>query len=249
MDLKVKDLLSGNINTSFNDKVFWYASKLTISNLCIEIYVDNSNLVCFDDVVLNIQKISQLTSVTQLDNNEMQNVLVSSGSFLFINDKLAVTQRQSTTKFDPSFWTTPAGRCDRSIFETAIKETIEEIEIKHNNKKLIPLIAQNLLDNNQQEYEYYETSYISKKFNIKLYDVNLYLDNELIEQCKSWAYYSQNVNTMEFRIPIFTKLDEKNLSFINPEFFTSTGLKSIKELKKLDCVPALAQLIEELCQS
>ena len=59
-------------------------------------------------------------------------------------------------------------------------------------------------------------------------------------------YISQEVNTIEFRIPIFATLDTKDLSFSNPEFETDTGLKSLNELRELNTVPALKKLLEEI---
>ena len=62
------------------------------------------------------------------------------------------------------------------------------------------------------------------------------------------TYFSKEVNTIEFRIPLFAKLDEKKLTFSNPEFGTDTGLKTIKELENLDTVPALSQLLDEITE-
>ena len=244
-NLNVKKLLNGEIEETYNDKVFWYASKVTIENNQINIYIENDNLVTFDDIDLNIKKISEFKNKKQDNSSVLEDVLVSSGSFLFINDKLAVTQRELTTKFDPGFWTTPAGRCDRSILETGIKETIEEIKIEKNGKILYPAIAKKFL-NVKENSELYETSFCNKRNSLKIFNVNLFLDNIKIEGCQSWMYYSTEVNTLEFRIPIFAQLDEEGLLFTNPEFGTDTGLKTIKELQNLDTVPALNKLIQEI---
>jgi len=61
-----------------------------------------------------------------------------------------------------------------------------------------------------------------------------------------WFYYSKEVNTIEFRLPMFANIDEKKLIFSNPEFHTPTALLTIDELIKLQTVPALKKLIEEL---
>jgi len=191
------------------------------------------------------QKVSKLSQIKQSDENNMNDVLVSSGSFLFINDKLVITQRTANTKYDPLHWTTPAGRCDRTILETGIKETIEEISITRDNKTLFPNIAKNFISDTKN-IEFYKTSFENKQFPLKVYNINLYLDNILIEKFKSWMYYSKDVNTLEFRIPIFAKLDEKELKFSNPEFGTDTGLKSIEEVERLGLIPALQQLLKEI---
>jgi len=245
MNISVSALLNSNVDSNYNDKIFWYASTVDIEQEHIKVYIQNDNLVTFDNIALNIKKISELRKIKQT-GNKLFNVLVSSGSFLFINNKLAVTQRELTTQYDPGYWTTPAGRCDRTILTTGIKETIEEIEIKQNDKILYPDIAKPLIETESNNIVFYETSFESSIISIKTYKVLLFLDNKLIEECKSWVYYSKDVNTLEFRIPIFTKLNEEELTFTNPEFGTNTGLKSIDELKKLKCVPALKQLLEEL---
>ncbi len=208
MNLSVKSLLN-NSYPFYSDKLFWYASKVTIQNNTISVFINNENLVTFDNIDIDVKKISQLTSIKRNNMTTLENVLISSGSFLFINDKLAVTQRQLTTKYDPGFWTTPAGRCDRNLYTTAIKETIEEIEISHNQTKLFPNIAKNLLTTNEN-IKYYDVFFENKKFPINLYDVTVYLDDEIIEETKMWFYYSKDVNTIEFRLPIFANIDEKS---------------------------------------
>jgi 8-oxo-dGTP pyrophosphatase MutT (NUDIX family) len=245
--MNVQKLLNNKINKKYNDKIFWYASEVRIEENDISLYIDNSNLITFDNIDLNIKKISEIRNIKQNRETILKNVLVSSGSFLFINNKLAVTQRELTTTYDPGFWTTPAGRCDRTILETGIKETIEEIQITKNNKIIYPDLARNLLKNrNCSDIEFYNTTFRNSLFKLKIYNVFLYLDNELVEKTKSWLYFSKEVNTLEFRIPIFAELNEKNLNFTNPEFNTPTGLKTIEELKKLNCVPALKQLLKEI---
>ncbi len=243
--LKVENLLKNDIDLKYNDKIFWYASKVIIKDNKIDLYVNNSNLVTFDDINLNIIKISKIINQKQSSNFLLNNVLVSSGSFLFINDKLAVTQRDFNTKFDPGFWTTPAGRCDRTILDTGIKETIEEIRIEKNGKLLYPDISKKFL-NLKENIELYKTSFSNKKIPLKIFSVNLFLDGIKIESHQSWMYYSKEVNTLEFRIPIFAQLDENELNLSNPEFGTSTSLKTIKELHELDTIPALKKLIEEI---
>lgn len=245
MDLTVKKLIENNLDIIHDDKLFWYASKVEIYDDSIILFIVNDNLVTFDNTDIDVKKISQLNSLIQNGSNTLFNVLISSGSFLFINDKLAVTQRQSTTQFDAGFWTTPAGRCDRDIYTTATKETIEEIEISQNQIKFFPNIAKNLLTTNENT-KYYDVFFENKKFPINLYDTTVYLDDEIIEKTKMWYYYSKDVNTVEFRLPIFANIDEENLIFTNPEFHTPTALMSIEELQKLQTVPALKKLIEEL---
>jgi len=248
MNLTVKQLLNGEINKNYEDKVFWYASKVIINHNQVKVYVDNNNLVTFDDINLDIKKISEIKNLQQPTDNYLNNVLISSGSFLFINEKLAVTQRDLNTKFDPGFWTTPAGRCDRTILDTGLKETIEEIQIERNHKFLYPSITKKFL-NIKKNIAFYETGFYNINKPLNLFNVKMFLDNIEIESCQAWMYISKKVNTIEFRIPIFAQLDEDELRLSNPEFGTNTGLKTIEELKKLDTVPALNKLLEEITKT
>lgn len=244
-NLSVTRLLRGEINDSLDDNLFWYASRVLINHDSVDVYVDDNNLTVSDEVPLELNKISYLATLKQDNLLNMKNVLISSGSFLFINEKLAITQRQLTTRFDPGFWTTPAGRCDRTIFQTAIKETIEEIAITQHNHKLFPDIAKTFIEDSENE-QFYEVSFEDSQFPLKTYKVTLYLDNNPIEQCTAWMHYAEHVNTIEFRIPLFAKLDETNLQFSNPEFWTPTDLKTIEQLSHLQTVPALNQLLKEI---
>ena len=244
-EFNVQDLLDGKIDEKYNDRVFWYASEVSIKGNQVNIYVNNENLVTFDDIDLDIIKISEFKDTKQQDKNHLKDILVSSGSFLFINDKLVVTQRDLHTKFDPGFWTTPAGRCDRTILDTGIKETIEEIKIEKNNKILYPDIAKKFITI-KENITFYQTSFYNENKSLKIFNVKLFLDNIEIERCKSWMYCSHKVNTIEFRIPIFAQLDETELKLSNPEFGTDAGLKSIDELSNLKTVPALNYLIRQI---
>jgi 8-oxo-dGTP pyrophosphatase MutT (NUDIX family) len=248
MNLNVEKLLNDEIDRKYDDRVFWYASKVIIEENEVNIYIDNENLVTFDDIDLDIKKISEFKNIKQKNNFILENVLISSGSFLFINDKLVVTQRELDTSFDPGFWTTPAGRCDRTILETGIKETIEEIKIEKNRCVLYPDVSKEFL-NVKENIKFYKTRFSNKKNLLKVFNIKLFLDNIKIESCKSWMYYSKEVNTIEFRLPIFAELEESELRLSNPEFGTDTDLKSIEELQKLDTVPALKKLLEEITES
>lgn len=241
----VQELLNGNIAGKYNDKIFWYASEVIIKDNQVNVYVNNENLVTFDDIELDIKKISEFINVKQKNKSHLKNVLVSSGSFLFINDKLVVTQRDLNTPFDPGFWTTPAGRCDRTIFETGIKETIEEIEIKRENKLLYPDIAKPFFPNNEN-IVFYKTSVDNKEFPLQTFNISLYLDDILISKCRLWMYISEEVNTIEFRIPIFANMPEKKITVTNAEYDTNACLKSINSLGKFQTVPALKAFINEL---
>jgi len=50
MSIKVKDLLNEKIAVKYNDRLFWYAKNVQIINDNVEIYIENSSLVTFDDI-------------------------------------------------------------------------------------------------------------------------------------------------------------------------------------------------------
>jgi len=241
--LCVDKLLNGEIDKKLDDQIFWYAQKVKIKNNTIQLYTQNDCLIRFDDVDAQeiIQTISSLSKIEHTNPSEFGPVLISSGSFLFINNKLLVTQRTANTKYDPLHWTAPAGRCDRLIEETALKETIEEINIIKDGEVIYPDITQKLFQN--KKVTFYPTL---KKFpiDIKMNNVELYLDDILIEETQLWCYYSQKVNTLEFRLPIFANLDEKELEYSNPEYNMESKLLTINQLKEYQCVPSVQKLLE-----
>ncbi len=109
MSITLQDLFADTIAQKFRDKVFWFASHIKIDevNNQVDIYIDSSDcLVAFDDIAdeLKIKAISQIANIDTTKGMADNPVLVSSGSFLWINDKLVVTQRTADTKYDPLHW-------------------------------------------------------------------------------------------------------------------------------------------------
>lgn len=245
MKIDVKTLFEDRLDKQYDDKVFWYASKVIIEGDTISVYTKNENIVSFDTCDYDSLKVSQINSIKQESKTHMNDVLISGGSFLFINEKLLVTQRQLTTEFDAGFWTNPTGRCDKSIYETAIKETVEEIDIYRDEKRYLPDISKKFVKD-FDDIVFYKTQNSNEEFNLKTSLVKFYFEDELIEEFYAWYCYVDKVNTIEFRLPIFTILDEQNLTFVNNEFDMPTALKSIEELKSFDLVPSLKRLVEEL---
>jgi len=245
MKIDVKGLFENDIDTKYDDKVFWYASKVIIEDDVISVYTKNENIVSFDTCDYDSIKVSQINCIKQDSQKQMNDVLISAGSFLFINEKLLVTQRQLDTQFDPGFWTNPTGRCDRSIYETAIKETVEEIDIFCGKKRYLPDITKKYV-NDFDDIVFYKTTNSNEKFDLKTTLVKFYFEEKLIEEFKTWYCYISEVNTIEFRLPIFTVLHEENLTFINNEFNMPVKLKSVEELKSMDLVPSLKKMIEEV---
>lgn len=244
--LTVNDLLSGKVPPEFNDKVFWFASRVQMSENILRIEIQNeSGLTAFRPLCeqLDITCIDTLAELRpKVDwNNGFGPVLVSSGSFLFINNKLAVTRRDAKAKFDPNLWTTPAGRCDRTPLETALKETIEEIHIyDESGNWMIPESATYLITKGQK-YKTYPARETDKNHSIKTVEVQCILDGKLIESSRMWSYYNLDVNTLELRLLLYAELQEP-LVLGNEEFIAETRLVSLGGLNCNEAVCAIMQL-------
>lgn len=250
-NFSVQSLLNGDLPSDYRDKVFWYAEKVTQIDSVINIYIYNDNLVTFDSYAkeLNIRPISQFTSASQeiLWNLGEKQILVSSGTFLWVNNKLLLTQRTANTKYAPLAWTTPAGRCDDTPLRTGLKETIEEIHIRsmHTDKLWMPEIAKELISNVDEVLLYDATIDFPVIANNKLTKVKTWLENELIEEAMLWYFYDKKANTLEFRLPLQTFIDDK-LVYSNPEFHTDVQALELNDLKKMKVVPAVAKLIDSI---
>lgn len=249
--ITVHAIISGQLPEKYKDKVFWFAEKIVKTVDTIDIYIDNkTSITAFDSYAteLNVKPISFISSQAHSgswDAGEIP-VLVSSGSFLWINEKLVVTQRTADTKFDPLAWTTPAGRCDDTPVRTGLKETIEEIRLESvkTGKLMMPSLAQPIVPNTLQPDFYPVLVKFPSEFKSKMTRVRTWVDNRLVEDEKLWFMYDKESNTLEFRLPLISKIDEK-LSYTNPEFHTDVQTLNFSELEKLHLVPAVKQLLSE----
>lgn len=252
--LDIFSLLEGKIINNFHDSVFWFGKIKKDCHGNLEIYIDSSDcLVAFDKYAHQIgcQTISYIANLNQSKNqdNAFSNqipVLVSSGCFLWINNKLLLTRRDNKTTFDPLHWTTPAGRCDRLPLQTALKELSEEIII-YDDKKIYaaeqtkPFVSQK---NNVQFYHAIE-KFPSDFSDIQLHIINTYIDGNLVESAKLWYFYNPHVNTLELRLPLVAELPH-NIQIKNAEFDQPTCLATMEELHNLQLVPAVYQLMKEI---
>ncbi len=226
------------------DKVFWYADKIDISDNCLDIFVSNENITGFNENYKpSIKDLSKSKK-----NNGIQGVLVSSGSFLFINNLLVLTQRTKDALYDPEKWTSPAGRCDLSPLNTAYAETVEEIAIYDDTgslhifnecKPFLPRWAKN-----KKIVQHDQSNLDNLVISNNLLKTNFFLDNKLLESSRFWYMYDGNNNTLELRKIINMKIPE-DIFLTNPEFDTKTILVSIDEAKKLKTVPALTYFIDD----
>lgn len=250
--ITVKSILKNQLPTHLQDKVFLYAEKVIHKANTINLYIKNENVIAFDSYaktlgVHSIQELASLSPTLSWDTGEKP-VLVSSGSFLWINEKLLITQRTSDTKYDPLAWTTPAGRCDDTPLRTALKETIEEIHIhsEDNKDKLwMPERAKNLIPDSIDVSLYPSTIKFPPSFQSKLTKVKTWLDDKLIEETQLWYLYNESSNTLEFRIPLTASITGC-LTYTNPEFHTQTLAVNFRELKHMKVVPAVEQLLREI---
>ncbi len=242
--ITVTDLLNKTHPIDLWDKVFWYADKLNINDKRLDIYVSSKNITGFNERYNpDIKKLSNAKT------SKAKGVLVSSGSFLFINNLLVLTQRTKDTLYDPEKWTSPAGRCDLSPLHTAYAETVEEIAIYDEKNRLhilseckpfLPLWARNKEIVLHNQIPFNKSLVLSN-----LLEVNFILDNNLIENGVFWYMYNENCNTLELRKIINIKISEK-ISLINPEFNTKTILVSIDKARELNTVPALTCFIKNI---
>lgn len=245
----VRDLLQGKLPSIYRDKVFWFAEKVIQTNDTIDIYINNTKgLTAFDNFADELQVIplSQLASIPASIpwNTGKKPVLVSSGSFLWINGKLLVTQRTADTKYDPLAWTAPAGRCDDTPFRTALKETIEEIHIKsaESDKLWMPDVAKTVIPEGTDVNFYSTTIAFPDKINGKHINVKTFIDEKLIEESMLWMMFSEKSNTIEFRVPLIATIDG-NLHYTNPEYHTDVRAVIVEELEGIPLVPALHHLL------
>ncbi|MBU0656045.1 MAG: NUDIX domain-containing protein [Gammaproteobacteria bacterium] len=247
----VKDLLEGKLPAVYRDKVFWFAERVIQTDEYINLYINNkTGLTAFEPFaqelgVIPVSQLASLSATTSWNTGEKP-VLVSSGSFLWINGKLLVTQRTADTKYDPLAWTAPAGRCDDTPLRTALKETIEEIHVQsvESGRLWMPDLARGVLPEGTDVNFYPTTVAFPYGLDGKLVKSRTWIDNKLIEESMLWMMFSEKSNTIEFRVPLVAAIDE-NLLYTNPEYHTDVQAVMLEELKEMQLVPAVRQLLSE----
>ena len=118
-----------------DDTIFFYATKLEkYHDLTWSIDVDPAS--CLVSMAANTEG---LPTVNNLRKGSLQKtveddriiyqgkILLSSGIMLTVNDKILMLFRDEDAPVEPLKWTSPAGRCDREPFLTALKEFYEEV--------------------------------------------------------------------------------------------------------------------------
>lgn len=245
----VKDLLNGRLPTIYRDKVFWFAERVVQADNCINLYINNNTgLTAFEPFAqeLEVIPVSQLSSLPDTIpwNTGEKPVLVSSGSFLWINGKLLITQRTADTKYDPLAWTAPAGRCDDTPLRTALKETIEEIHVQsvESGRLWMPDLSREVVPEGTDVNFYSTMIAFPKNLRARLIKSRTWVDDELIEESMLWMMFSEKSNTIEFRLPLIATIDE-DLFYTNPEYHTDVQAVMLKELEGMQLVPAVHHLL------
>lgn len=243
MNITVTDLLNSTYPDQYNDKVFWYASSVSYEKECIIISIDSENIVSNSSVCkeLNCLTISDLMG----GDATKSGYLVSSGVFLWINKKFIITQRTLDAVFDPGKWTSPAGRCDRTPYETAFKELVEEVSIFSNrdNKPYIP--NKKFINYDKYQCHRYDVDENTHEIiNLPFVVVKTFLNGALIEKKSMYFFMNKSNNTVELRLPVSITIDE-DYDLINQEFNTEVKQINFKDLQKYDCVDTLKVIIHD----
>ena len=242
----VKAILKNRYNDHYDDKVFWVASRIEQNDRILDIYIEDKYVAgfpefCTNDLILPIESFRRKRNNFNF-SKDMPNILVSSGSVLCVKGKILVTQRSLDAIHDPEAWTTPAGRCDHTVYETALKETMEEIQITdgRTGEQIYPDVCSEMYGS---ELSYFKTTLgINDSFDLMPYTVNSYFGKNLIESRSMWCWFDTANNTLEVRL-LLTGFLEEDVHFSNPEFLTETKLADPSWLIQQKMVPALEKII------
>jgi len=243
----VRDILKNTYDEHLDDGVFWVASQIKQSGCVLDIYIEDQYVVgfsehCRDDLIQPIDSFRRKRDANTLSLG-IPKVLVSSGSILLVNGEMLVKQRTLDAKHDPGAWTTPAGRCDHTVYETALKETVEEINITdaRTGERIYPDVCKEFYGN---ELSYFKTKLgVQEYFDLPLYTVNAYFRKELVESRRMWFWFDSENNTLEVRL-VLTGFIETKVFFSNPEYNTEAKLADPAWLAEQPLVPVLQQVIQ-----
>jgi len=228
------------------DRYFWIVDRIADDGTTITLSVTPDRVATFDDLPdhPNAVKISHLREMGQQNHGRGNNkILVSSGSILEFENRYLVTKRSEDASIDPGLWTTPAGRCDYTPATTAIRESIEEIELTSQKEEEAmfhyPYLFANQLVGSKKTIKYFEAE---EKALGKSRLVRTILDGECIEEAEMWAWYDRSCNTLELRLLLSSNIID-HTSACNPEYHTQTGFYDRDDLFPDQCTPALRQFL------
>ena len=246
----VRQLLAGNADEELDDRVFWYADTVRVAGDGLELRVDNVDGIVASpplDRTLGVKSLRDLARRSHAPDWDagFGPVLVSSGTFLFIDGRLAVTRRTDDAEVDPGLWTGPAGRCDRTPYVTALKETAEEIEIRDaEGRRWVPTPAMPFVSDTAGVVAF-PVAERSATIPLRTTAVRLFVNGEAVAEHALWYFFDDVCNTLELRLPLFAQSDG-HLSLSNPEYDTPARLCTLAELRGLPAVAAVRQLIKEI---
>lgn len=122
---------------NLDDTVFFYATKVEkAGNSTWFVNVDQTNclvsMAANTDGLPSVNDLREGRVLKKVENEHVVyegNILFSSGIIITVNNKVLMLLRDEQAHVEPLKWTSPAGRCDREPFLTALKEFYEEIII------------------------------------------------------------------------------------------------------------------------
>lgn len=140
-DKPVSNTPTGKMNSvipdSLDDTVFFYATKVEKAGDSIwSVDVDQADclvsMAANTDGLPSVNDLRECRVLKKVENGHVVfegKILFSSGIILTVNDKVLMLFRDEQAPVEPLKWTSPAGRCDREPFLTALKEFYEEVII------------------------------------------------------------------------------------------------------------------------
>ena len=268
------ELMNSIIEDEYNDKLCLYANKVIENkeNNKVEVFINKEKCIAA------IKKEGfEYPSVQNIRNSKIEkqyigDILISSGIILFINNQLLLMKRSDDAPYDPSMWTTPAGRCDKDIEYTAFKEFYEEVYFLDRDKKPIFIRTKSsIIDFNSLKNIYALTLKNNKKSHtfIKDYiceseEIDWLKETECIQKiresnshticeekvAKMFYYFDEDHSTIEFRKILNINIQNiDGIIMYDGEYNRKVKLFSIDEInenngKYVKCVEVIKNLYD-----
>lgn len=258
--------LNNLIGIERDDIAFLYASRVVIDYLKNRIDVEIDKDKCIVNMYKNeldlpsideIRHENPLIVKTPYKVEIEGRILLSSGVITIINNKLLLLQRDAQAKYDPLKWTMPAGRCDRDIEFTAIKEYFEEVFFTDKKGKAVALVPKcknkirsttlniykNTLAKNgvdKKNFKKYRAVSRSSKFIDEMVLVLTARSNDRYEKIeifrsKMFVMLDEKYNTLEFRkVIIFRNRKLENIRCWDGEYNRKVALFPFNAICKID---------------
>jgi len=265
------EIINAIIDDCDNDKLCLYSDKIVESKEKnqIEVYVNKEN--CISTIKSSIVDYPSVHNIRNSKNEKriIGNVLLSSGIILFINNKLLLMKRGEDAQYDPSMWTTPAGRCDRDIEYTAFKEFYEEVYFIEKNKPIFIKISNLSVDYDSLKQIYYSTVNKNQKTHQAIREI--FYETEEVDwlketlciqkaresaahtigqekNAKMFYFFDEEHNTLEFRKIVNIKIKNINeLQIFDGEYKRDIALFDMDEIinsneKYVKCIEVMKNI-------